>query len=148
MELVSLPLVHCLDKLITGKLRWPLYLYGKTGRGKSCAIVALLNRIPYSFFVRHEVLIDEFVSERGRLPQRFCEAPIVAVDEVGGRAIVNEWDYGAVKSLADKREGKAMIWISNLDPEALCRLYDDRIWSRLCCGTHFELTGTDQRFTQ
>jgi hypothetical protein len=37
------------------------------------------------------------------------------------------------------------IYISNLEPEAIARVYDDRIASRLLCGTWYKLDGEDRR---
>jgi DNA replication protein DnaC len=136
-----------LDQLTAGELPWPLYLYGDTGRGKSCAVIALLNRVAYSAYLRLSGLIAEYI-DRTTIWASYRDAPLVALDEVGCHRVPCEPEYQALKQLADIREGKPTIWISNLDPEVLCQHYDDRIYSRLCCGTWFKLEGPDRRFQQ
>jgi len=135
------------DQLTAGELPWPLYLYGPTGRGKSCAVIALLNCIAHSAYLRLEGLIAEYI-DRTTIWAWYRDAPLVALDEVGCHRVACEPEYQALKQLADVREGKPTIWISNLDPTALRELYDDRIYSRLCCGTWFKLEGPDRRFQE
>ena len=50
---------------------------------------------------------------------------------------------------ADDLAGRvASIYISNLSPQQLHTAFDDRIASRLLCGTLHELDGNDRRFQQ
>ena len=70
---------------------------------------------------------------------------LVVVDELGCRRQVSDWEYSVVKRVADLREQKATVWISNHPPERIRALFDDRIASRLLCGTWFALEGHDRR---
>ena len=75
-------------------------------------------------------------------------SPLVVLDEVGARQKVGDLQYSTIKNFADVREldhGRVAIYISNLAPEAIGRVYDDRIASRMLCGRWFSLGGTDRR---
>jgi len=130
---------------------WPLYLYGDTGVGKTCAAKWMLNQVPKSAYLTHFGL-----RQRAYLPEALIWTiartyNLVVIDEVG-TASQEEDGYGwkrekdAVKRFADQRGGRATIWLSNKSAEELLQLYDDRIHSRLCSGTVVHLTGPDRRF--
>lgn len=68
---------------------------------------------------------------------------LVIVDEV---ARITEREYLGMKRLADIRYRGPTLWLSNLSPEMLRGQTDDRLYSRLCCGTVVEVVGPDQRF--
>ena len=142
---VPAKLRQALEGLLTGKLPWPAYIFGGTGTGKTCA--ALL-------------VFDEYVAMR-------CDAaelaaccwqpehvvwrqakvmPLVIVDEVGTGT--SDRDWLGLKKMADIRANMPTLWLSNLSPEQLKATFDDRIFSRLCCGTVVEVTGPDQRFAR
>jgi hypothetical protein len=73
---------------------------------------------------------------------------LVVLDEIGARQKVTDLHYSAVKEFADVREldhSGVAIYISNLEPAQLAAVYDDRIASRLLCGTWFKLDGKDRR---
>jgi DNA replication protein DnaC len=74
------------------------------------------------------------------------QADLVVLDELCGRSKETELEYQAVKRLAGLRDLKPAIYVSNLPPEALRDTYDERIYSRLACGTVFKLDGKDRRF--
>jgi len=74
------------------------------------------------------------------------EEPLVIVDEVG--ASKNDREYQALKRLADMRVNKPILWLSNLSPQGLREAFDERLFSRLCCGTVVEVQGPDQRFSR
>jgi DNA replication protein DnaC len=73
------------------------------------------------------------------------DADVAVIDELGTRSRDSDVEYSAVKGAADAREHKPTIWISNHPPQQMRELYDDRIFSRICCGTWYELTGPDRR---
>jgi hypothetical protein len=56
-----------------------------------------------------------------------------------------------VKNFADARAINARgvaVYVSNVAPNELASMYDDRICSRLLCGTWFELKGPDRRLAK
>lgn len=64
------------------------------------------------------------------------------------RERVGDLQYTTLKGAIDYREyhcNRVGIYISNLTPDHLAELYDDRIASRLTSGTVFELNGADRR---
>lgn len=134
-----------LVRLASGAADWPLFLYGATGRGKTCAALWLLDSVPMSLYrtvdgcIRDLLRRDEEVwaSNRGYI--------LAVVDELGLRSMENDLEYAAIKRMADCREHRPTIWISNHAPERISSIYDDRIYSRICSGTWFHLEGADQR---
>ena len=57
----------------------------------------------------------------------------------------NKRCFVAVKKFAELRDGQPAIYVSNVKPETLGTLYDDRIASRVLCGSWYELVGDDRR---
>lgn len=133
-----------LTQLAIGACDWPLYIWGSTGRGKTCAAIALANMTADSLYVGCEKLCEEVYNEHIWW-QRLAECNLAIIDELGLRPAQDQRAYLAIKRAADLREHKQTIWISNHGPEALKRLFDDRIYSRLVCGTSIQLTGNDRR---
>jgi hypothetical protein len=77
------------------------------------------------------------------------EKDLIVLDELGVRGKVSEFGYGVLKRCVDARDqlaGRAAVYISNLAPAKLAELLDDRLASRILCGTRFELAGEDRRF--
>ena len=64
------------------------------------------------------------------------------------RQRVSDYGYGSVKRLIDQREGKPLLVLSNLGIDAVSRLYDDRISSRLGGGTLVRVGNRDRRLEQ
>lgn len=73
------------------------------------------------------------------------QAPLVVVDELAVRATDTDREYAAVARMADLREHRPSLWISNHRPEVLREAYDARVYSRLTCGTVVALNGRDRR---
>jgi hypothetical protein len=67
-------------------------------------------------------------------------APLVVLDEIGSRT-PSDFAYETVKRVLDEREGRPLVVVSNLALEAITRLYDDRVASRLAAGTVVEVVG-------
>lgn len=131
--------------LCAGKIPWPLFLHGKAGRGKTCAALTLLDRVPWSCWETVETLVNRILAKDESTWRYMGESPLVIVDELGIRSSNSDLEYVAVKRLADLREYRPTVWISNHEPDSVRELYDDRIFSRICCGTWFCLNGTDRR---
>jgi hypothetical protein len=145
-------------------LPWPLFLCGLAGTGKTCAALCLLD---YSGGEYHTVsgLCDLVIrAQQGRLewfsggyggkvwPEKLWESlantPLLVLDELGTREKVSDQHYEVVKNCIDKRHGKPLVVISNLELDRVAAIYDDRISSRLVAGTVFEFTGKDRRLPE
>jgi hypothetical protein len=74
--------------------------------------------------------------------------PLVVLDELGCREKVTDFQYETVKAVLDARDGRPLVVASNLGPEGLAVVYDDRIASRLMAGSVLELQGEDRRLSR
>jgi len=119
---------------------------GRTGTGKTCAALALMDRVPCSVYVTAERLADDAYARGATIWAVAREALLVVVDEVAARGQESDRAYLAIKAMADLRESRPVIWISNQGHEGIRHVYDDRVFSRLCSGTVVELIGEDRRF--
>jgi DNA replication protein DnaC len=143
-------------------MRWPLFLFGPVGTGKSCAALWLLDHAGGVYFTVPDLTEKLIESMAGRLVwqgepghsgtlwpdgfwRRVSNASLVVLDEIGCRNAVSDHHYEAVKKMIDIRHGRPLICISNLNLEAIEKVYDDRVASRLASGTVFELDGNDRR---
>ena len=145
---------------------WPIYLHGATGRGKTYAAAAVYvlwersamwedttQLIRKIMRCRSEGSIFERVGEQsvqkteGSILEQVAETSLVIFDDVGLRA-PSEAAYDAIYELVSSRKGKPTIFTSNLSPEAIQKLYDARIASRMVSGTIIEMTGRDQRMSK
>ncbi len=134
--------------LLRGKLPWPAYVFGPAGVGKTCAALLVHDTVPEAFWADAE-LLAEHAYEAESWPWRFAaRAQLVIVDEVGCRSRYSEREYLAIKRMADQCHRLAIpaLWVSNLSPEQLRQHFDDRVFSRICCGTVVPVKGKDQRF--
>ncbi len=146
-------LLQVFGRLATGRARWPLYLFGEPGRGKTLATLAFCDRVHFGRYFTPNALMTLCTQEKRRLPWAqegaWAEPGIelAVLDEVGAGAI-NDFHFQMVKEFADDRElrhHRVAIYVSNLPPDAIRTKYDDRIASRMLCGTIYELTGLDRR---
>ncbi len=142
-----------LRELATGEARWPLYLWGTSGAGKTMAALCLVDYVPPAgrFYATVGELCDAVMAQEAKGNwKQVREAELAILDEIGERRNIGDLDYTTVKRFMDLREsrqGRVAIYISNLSPGDLQKAYDDRIASRALCGTVFELKGSDRRFT-
>ena len=77
------------------------------------------------------------------------KAELAALDELASRQNVSDVHYQSVlrfTSARDERPGRVAVYVSNVEPGVIGKIYDDRIASRLLCGTVFKLAGHDRRF--
>lgn len=144
--------------------KWPVYLYSESGRGKSYSmawayryavrsgntvewhdvsqLVRTINRCRCSDsgsvrYGGHEVY-------EGSLFDRIKSARLCCFDDLGIRGPTDAM-YDVLYELVSCRRGKPTIYTSNLKPDALRKIYDSRIASRVLEGTWMEMTGDDQR---
>lgn len=145
VERINPELRDLLVRMAAGQERWPLYLFGTAGVGKTCATLWLMDQVPESYFCTPQKAIEWVLAGNRDWWGRIATGTLVIVDEIGLRSAVSDLEYSAVKQLADAREHRPAIWIGNHEPARIRDQYDDRIYSRICCGPWFELTGPDQR---
>ncbi len=157
MAQVDQALVSTFRKLAGGAQPWPLFLFGPTGAGKTLAALSLCDHARTASYHTAEGLCDTTIELKYRpdelrdLWETIATKDLVVLDEIGIRGQASDFAYTTLKRLADAREmhaGRVAIYISNLPPREVATLYDDRICSRLLCGTRFELKGRDRRFPQ
>jgi DNA replication protein DnaC len=149
--LVDEPLRKTINQLCKGELRWPLFLHGAPGSGKTFAARAIALHVRQCAYRTVDDVATDIVS--GREDGWFFSAydsDLIVLDELG--EAVNALHIKAIKKTLDIRErywDRSGIYISNHDPEKLAGLYDvserGRIGSRLLCGTVYHLDGPDRR---
>lgn len=159
MDLVEPQLRDVLRACAAGRSPWPLLLHGSAGTGKTCAALSLADYVIGSrvYHLMTDLLDDLIAAMKGelfdhdgdkvasrRIWHEWTEADMAILDDIGCRDRVSDHHYETLKSALDRRRGPS-IYLSNVSPDAIARLYDDRIASRLCAGTVFECVGVDRR---
>lgn len=138
---------------------WPLVLVGAAGTGKTCAALCMLDRVVGSrrYFTVAGMCEELVAVMKGQVEyamttdtprrwwKRYADMECVVVDELGARAAVSDFQYESLKRAIDERQGRPAIFISNLMPDQLESVYDDRIASRLAGGTVIRFAGEDRR---
>jgi len=137
--------------LVTERHPWPLYLHGPVGTGKTRAVLWCCDIVVRSAYLTVGEVMDAMRASSDDAPpwqwshRRGFDPDLAVLDELGLHSPTSDFEYDAVKRFADWREDRPVIYVSNQAPEMIRKLYDRRIWSRLTCGTVFELTGPDRR---
>jgi DNA replication protein DnaC len=157
--LVDDRLAAAINGCVRGRTPWPLLVLGPPGVGKTFALLSVCDSFYRSVYTtpgdhhREATLADRGDLYRGGYKvwasdfwDRYDEASVVAVDEFGLRSEITDSHYENVKRLLDVREYRAAIYASNVSPEKLASIYDERILSRLACGTVVTVNGEDRRF--
>lgn len=80
----------------------------------------------------------------GQYQRRLAEVPWLFLDDLGIRAPTDAMRQ-YLFDLLEYRKDLPLVITSNLSPEGLAELYDDRIISRLTAGTVLEIDGDDRR---
>lgn len=150
--------------------RWPIYLWGKTGVGKTFAAAVIYSAWKSTaYWASMTELCDTLrgfnsqslqVIETGSGPQemsftgywkKLSTVGLVVIDEIGTRSATDH-RYDALLRLLDERRGKPLILTGNISPNSserdathLGTVYDDRIFSRIIAGTLIHMTGHDRR---
>lgn len=150
-DLVAPDLLRVFRQLVTGQARWPLYLWGLQGRGKTLAVLSLCDLVRGSRYFTPRALMDTCSRNPVYLPWeaegRRNEIELAVLDEVGA-GNVNDFHFDMVLAFADDRElrhNRVAAYASNLDPLQMTNKYDKRAASRILCGTVYQLTGPDRR---
>jgi DNA replication protein DnaC len=132
---------------------WPLFLYGPVGLGKTLAALCLCDRAASAAYFTAEGLCSATLESEPAAARELWNTietkDLVVIDELGTRSNVTDFAYSTLKRAVDARDQhaqRAAVYISNLRPNELAALYDDRLASRVLCGTRLELTGADRRF--
>lgn len=154
------------------KPKWPLFIYGPAGRGKSCvasviyrawpatprenpvvwvSATAEIRRLTSAWFSGTTVVgIDEkgHAIYRGEewIVRRARDAALMVFDDIGVKTPTDS-QFEALLTLVDARAGKPTIYTSNLDPDVLVKIFDDRLVSRMCSGMTLKIAGPDRRTT-
>ncbi len=155
-------------KLVRGEAKWPLFLHGTPGTGKTCACLALLDylwpwqqsyttateltsNVMASYGTKQEFdwrQFGRYVEGEGSNPNSPAEkrgAALTILDELGIREKITDTHYESVQRVIDMRRGLPLILVSNLSIAGIGRIYDARIASRCEAGTVVELRGRDRR---
>ena len=151
-----------LRDLLNGKAPWPLLLHGPVGVGKTCAALCVLDYAGGMYVTVAELTDRTRWAQQGRLfttGETGCQyeqseggywckvkrAAVAVLDEIGTRQQVSAHHSCCVQRFTDERSGMPSILLSNLQPDHLAEVYDDRIVSRLCAGSVVKLSARDRR---
>lgn len=145
-------MIQRLYRLPVEQSEWPLYIHGKPGTGKTCLAAlfyAAFNRQP--IWRRADEMLIEIGTSRsdgyGALKEKLRSSPCVFLDDLGVRPPTEAMTQ-ALFDLMELRARKPLVIISNHTPDALAKIYDERIVSRITAGTTLEIAGADRRVGQ
>lgn len=160
-SLVKSELQAALRQAVDGG-KWPIYLFGSQGRGKTCAMAALFRKVEpvpswvdMQRFIRnvqrtrtsedHKIYdFSQHGSTELDLFRRFVDVPLMLVDDVGIRA-PSDSAFEVVYEMVNRRGKRPAIYTSNIEPDKLHTVYDGRVASRMLAGVAIHLTGKDRR---
>lgn len=164
LDQVDRTLLDLFGQLCAGKKPWPLFVHGPAGAGKSYAALAFADVAGGDYSTLEGACTDVMQDrniwwERSRCTRMVWgdELPVrpedrvyrlAIVDEIGERSKVGDLLYTTLKGILDHQEfenRRAGVYLSNLTPSEIASMFDDRIASRLTCGTVFRLAGNDRR---
>ena len=148
--------------------KWPIYLTGSVGAGKSCAAACVYKgwrstaRWHRATEIVSDVLTcrtngkgyvirsngsDQWSEWERNIRDKIAEASLVVFDDVGLRD-PSPAAYEVFYLMVESRKDKPTIYTSNLDASQLRATYDDRIASRVLCGTRIRMRGDDRRLAK
>jgi DNA replication protein DnaC len=151
-------------ELCHGERKWPLFIHGTVGSGKSCAALCVADRVAKPEFWAMPAFVSYCQSvkegkeewyECGRggtltekgLWNHIAKVPLLILDDVGFREVKNsDYEMEALFLALEARDGKPLICTSNLNDDEIEQNYNIRIRSRMCSGTNYELSGEDRRY--
>jgi DNA replication protein DnaC len=137
-------------EILAGKLNLNLLLMGSTGTGKThLARTVAKTAKEKGLSVAHIESVDLFQMIKGTfgnerhyelLLKEYTNFDLVVVDDVGLETIKQDetsWSVREWTSLINVREGKATVFTTNLDDEALAKVVGQRAFSRMYMNTKF-----------
>lgn len=151
------------NKLVQGKASWPLFLWGRPGRGKTCAILCMVDRVQSAHYVRCKEHVNYITDATyGRIRDdagvkvsrevawdRWIRAPLAVVDDLGSSlvkgATPSESYMNVIHELLEQRGTWPTAVVSNIHPGGIEEIFGEAIASRLTAGSVFELYGPDRR---
>ena len=149
LSLVDTDLCDLFGKLADGEAPWPLLVWGEVGGGKTFAGLCFADMVRGSIFLTLQEACDGVMRGEQRWESRNDEhGALLILDEIGERSKAGDLLYTTLKGILDYREfnhRRVAVYISNLSPAELAKLFDDRIASRLTAGSVLKLTGPDRR---
>lgn len=154
-----------LAEVTGGNAPWPLLIGGSVGVGKTCAALALCDHVDASRYWTLEGFCELLRdAQHGRAWQtrgtdrvqlyphliwdEVANTPLLVIDEIGCRERASDHVYTTLQKILDARMGRPSVLITNLPAAQLRTLFDDRIVSRLFCGTAIYLEGKDRRLAR
>ena len=148
IDLIDVGLRGVIRDLISGKSRWPLYLWGDVGVGKTAAALCMCDHVPDSWYATAKRLVANMLTRNDYLDiKSMSDKRFAVLDELGARDDNPGFACEVVQAFADVREkhNRVAVYVSNVDIGGISKLYDPRIASRLSCGTVHRLEGGDRR---
>lgn len=138
------------DALASG--RWPWYLHGPAGGGKTSAAAVVYRHWPdgWALFwdcgrVCRDLVAARVEGREGPLKNTLRDADLIVLDDIATREPTGP-QLDALLAILNWRGAKPLITTGNAAPEELANiLHDDRVVSRLCAGVIIEVAGKDRR---
>lgn len=134
--------------------KWPLFVEGEPGAGKSCAALCVVDWIGGLYITSARLLELHALAARSELRwstghartvhdlwQQWTTANLVVLDELCVRDQHTGFQREVLARALDAREGWPLIVISNKSLNEIAALLDDRCASRLAGGTHVIFRG-------
>lgn len=148
--------------------KWPVYLWGSTGTGKTCAAASAYMKTTarwpmYRNFSQFCGLVNACKAGdgRGSATEWIAQQPVTWVtgslwdavqrcdflilDEIGTRADL-ESRVDILNTVLDLRCGKPLLLTGNVPVKELEGQFDARVASRIIAGHTLEMTGKDLRY--
>jgi DNA replication protein DnaC len=159
IERISPGLRRAVRELVHGCHRWPAYIFGPVGVGKTAAVLTLVDQVPQSIYMTAAEMMDTVrdaraerlssengyaISERS-LRDQWRNRQLLVIDEIGQRRDPTGWLDETVQRIIDDRESRPTILLGNHDLASLAKIMDDRVVSRLSAGTLIHVEGDDRR---
>lgn len=136
-------------KTVWQERRFPLYIHGPTGTGKSCLaalVFSMLHQMP--MWRRADEFLIDIATKRNdgwpALKEKIRHSPCLFLDDLGLRP-PTESMFHALFDVMELRANRPLVICSNKTLSQLAALYDDRIISRLSAGTQLLIDGEDRR---
>lgn len=145
-----------------GETPWPVTICGDPGTGKTRAALVVADFVhgsqwfTWDDFVRKcntatsgklsvQVGTEDKIFDWERWWRYLDQSHLLVLDDVGCRGVVSEAAYEVMKTALDRREGRGLIFTTNLDVNKIADIFDARVADRLAAGTLINATGGSLR---